>query len=954
MYINGINTKNIGLRPSFKQEANNAVTQKADESGSGKVISAEASNAIKSQLSIRTPIPYSFIGEFEIKEAGKVKLYKLANGQRVAIMPKKGPTVLKSYFNVGSMNEPDDIRGVSHFDEHMAFNGTENLASGDFFKITNSMGAMTNASTGFAQTDYYISSQLLDDSDLEESIRIQSDMLQNPKYAPEMIEKEKGPVTSEISMVADSPENVALNNCIKNLFRIESTSPDLVAGRISNIQNMTREKAYGYYNTWYTPDNCVTVVTGEVDPQKTIDLIAKYFNSTKSGTPDKRKYEEFNPIDKPVRKDVRMPKAQSTTIALGLKGPDNISNKEYITMQLLLISLLGSKTARISAELDKIQTSAIYSVERMGNRPHDPRGIFIMGQSTPAKSELMIKSIYNQINNLKTNPVTQDELQTSKNMLKLGYSNLCENSQLLNGLIATSLINHDQNLDYAQNYTKTLESITTEDIKNFAEKYMDLGKASLSVVHPENITNNIMENFYKIANQPLTNVSFKGKIEDKTFDLSKIKQYKLANNMEVTFNPNNSELSNINITLDTKTPAMAKPAAAPLLSIMISEGNADKNHRDFYTEPNKKGIDIKFKSGFEGITANITGLSKDTAYGIDLAKEVLLKPRFNMNAFIYAKKLLKEGLLNAPETAADSLSRVLFPNSPQYATKKELLESLENTSINDVIALYNYIMLNAQATATITAPIEKKPELIRESIEKLSSNFPSFKPLNVYHFETYTPVESPKLIANIEQRNQADIIKAYKFKTNYNPKDHITISLLNTILGDGPYSRLFNDLREKQKLAYRVESNVDFHGNTGVMTLGIKTTTDNKAEGVCEYQNLQKSIDGFDNHIKKLMTEKVSNEELEAAKRRLKTKVLNAIESSSGQTDVLSNSKSTCFSIASTAESLKLIDKITADDILNAANFIYNSNPITSILASKDTLDNFAAVTAASEVVKTA
>ena len=379
MILIGANLKTSSSYPSFSGNDKKNITENTEKNNEKKnqIFSSDMANAIKSQIGIQSPIAYSFLGQYKIDNAGTVSLYKLANGQRVAILPKKGPTVIKSYFNVGSMNEPDDIRGVSHFVEHMAFNGTKNLGAGEFFKITNDMGAMTNASTSFSVTDYYISSQLLDKNDLEESIRIQSEMLQNPKYAPEMIEKEKGPVTSEISMVADSPENVALNNCIKNLFQIETSSPDLVAGRISNIQNMTRDKAYEYYNTWYTPDNCVTVITGEVAPQKAIDLIAKYFNSTKKGTPQLRKYEEFNPITQPVRKDVRMQNAQSTTVAIGLKGPVNASNKEYITMQLLLLCLLGNKTSRISTQLDKIQTAATFSVERMGNRPQDPKAIYM-------------------------------------------------------------------------------------------------------------------------------------------------------------------------------------------------------------------------------------------------------------------------------------------------------------------------------------------------------------------------------------------------------------------------------------------------------------------------------------------------------------------------------------------------------------------------------------------------
>ena len=943
MMIN-TNTRVGDTYPNFiqKDKTKQKPTAIANTEQKGIAFSSKiATDAIKARLGVKTPIPYTHIGKYTIENAGTVDLYKLANGQRVAILPKKGPTVIKSYFNVGSMNEPDEIRGVSHFVEHMAFNGTNNLEAGEFFKITNDMGAITNASTSFSITDYYIFSQLLDEKDLEESIRIQAEMLQNPKYSPEMIEKEKGPVTSEISMVADSPENVALNNCIKNLFQIETSSPDLVAGRISNIKNMTREKAYGYYNTWYTPDNCVTVITGEVKPEETINLVAKHFNSRKKGTPELRQHEELNPITKSVRKDIRMPNAQTTTIAIGLKGPINAANKDYIVMQILLNSLLGNKSSRISTKLDKLQTAATFSVERMGNRPNDPKAIFIMGQATPAKSEFLIKTVYDEINKLKTEPITEEELESAKNALRLAFSSLCENSQMLNNLIATSLINHDQNLDYAKDYLKILNSITTKDVQNFANNFLDLNKASISLVHPQKISDEMMSKFYNVANSNQNQISFKGNIEKKGLDTTKIKQYKLSNNLQLTLNPNKTDLTSINLTLDTKIPAATKPTVPALLSIMLNMGTINKNHKEFYTEPNKKGMDIKFNSSFNTTSVQINSLSKDTSYGIDLAKEVLTTPRFTESTLEYAKNMLKESLLNTPETAADILLNEMFPNSPQFVRKKELLSSIETTTLNDIIGFYNYILQNAQANATITAPIESNKMLNNEIIQKFSTGFPAFKPQKIAHFNTYIPVQEAKTILNTEERNQADIVKAYKFKTNYNPKDHLTISLLNTILGDGPYSRLFNDLREKQKLAYRVESTVDYNGDTGILALGIKTTTDNKVEGIIEYENVKKSLNGFDTHIRKICTEKVTDEELEAAKRRLKTKILNAIETSPGQTGVLASSQNSYYSIDSTTKSLKLIDEITANDIYNAANYIFNSNPITSILASKDTIANF-------------
>ena len=70
-------------------------------------------------------------------------------------------------------------------------------------------------------------------------------------------------------------------------------------------------------------------------------------------------------------------------------------------------------------------------------------------------------------------------------------------------------------------------------------------------------------------------VSFKGRLEDKMMDLSKVKQYKLANNMEIVLNPNKSDISTSDIVFQTTQPADVKPAVPAILSVILNEGSKD-------------------------------------------------------------------------------------------------------------------------------------------------------------------------------------------------------------------------------------------------------------------------------------------------------------------------------------------------------------------------------------------
>ena len=905
--------------------------------------------ALKAQALTRVPMPYKYIRDIKLAFSNPAKLYQLANGQKVAILEKKGPTVLQTYYNVGSMNENDAQRGISHFNEHMAFNGSNGpdggLNAGDFFRIVNKMGAMTNASTGFSQTNYYITSQLLGSDDFNTSTYLQSEQLQYPSHKADMIEKEKGPVTQEIAMVGDQPENAAFSTCIKNLYQIDTTSQDLVAGSISNINKLTNKDTLDYYNLWYTPDNCATVVTGEVPAHEAINTIAKYFNKNIAVPTQNRKYQDFKSITNPVRVDIKMPKAQSTITALGFAGPNNNSTKENITMEVLMTALLGYKNARISKELNKIQSSALMNIERVGNRPTDPKTILIASQSTPQKTEEVIKTIYRQIDNISRNPLTQDELNTAKKILTMAFSKISESSQMLNMMLGNAML--DDDLAYVENYLEILNSITSEDVSNFAKKYLDLNKVSLTVVHPQSQDDTqIIANYQKAnnintqQNNRPTSIAFKGRLEDKMLDMSQIKQYRLANNMELVLNPNKSDIATGEITMQTTVPANVKPAVPSILAVLLNEGSKTKNYEQFYKDVHKSGITLKFDTDFRSVNASFEALAQDTGYVLELIKEVFNQPRFTDSALDYAKNLVREAVMNLDESASDPALKQMFPNLNEYATKEEILQSIDTTTLADVQGFFNYIKTNAMAKGVLTAPFQKKPELEQTVISKLSNNSGLFKPFNTEVFQSFEPIAENKVITKSQPRNQADIIQYFKFKTNYNPKDQAVFALLNTILGGSASSRLFNDLRETQKLAYRVESNIDFVGNTGVMALSIKTTTDNPSENIQQYDNVEKSLDGFKKHIELLKTEPVLQEELEAAKLRIKTQILNSLESSASQTVVLNSAKDNIQGINAINNNLKLIDEITPQDIQNAANYIFNSNSITSILASQNTLDN--------------
>jgi predicted Zn-dependent peptidase len=203
----------------------------------------------------------------------------------------------------------------------------------------------------------------------------------------------------------------------------------------------------------------------------------------------------------------------------------------------------------------------------------------------------------------------------------------------------------------------------------------------------------------------------------------------------------------------------------------------------------------------------------------------------------------------------------------------------------------------------------------------------------------YKPNEQIEVLTDVNKKNQAHIIEGFKFKQNGNIKDDVTISLLESILGGSTSSRLFRDLREKRHLAYTVGAHVAPHGDSGVFTLDIKTTTENHESGEKTFDNLQKSIVGFNENIERIKTEKISEEELNNAKKFMKSGFLTSAETTSGKNSMLKDSVLSLYGADYMNEMFKLIDEISVDDIYNCANYVFAGKPVYSVTATQDTLN---------------
>lgn len=881
-------------------------------------------------FAVKTPQKYQTLGITELSNGLKIHSYKLANGHRISIIPMDGsPAMVKNYVNVGSMNETDDIKGISHFLEHMAFNGTtgENgyikLNTGDSFKKIDKLGGWTNASTNYALTDYVNSTPMLEEKDLEEQIKIIAGMTEDLALTPEMIEKEKGPVCSEINMIMDNPQTILMDQTVRTLFDVKSSADELVGGSTQHIKNLTREKVKAYYDKYYTPDNMNLVITGDVDPNKAIELVAKNFHSTK--TRKGKVYEEkITPLNKTIRKDFITDKATSTEVMLGFAGPKNSDTKSKIIFDILSEHLDSTNTG-LKREFKKINATAGMGLEKISTNPNNPTMIFYALNCADENSEKALKIIYDKFSSLKA--PSEKELKIIQERLLQSYKNGLEYSSIVNDVIGNSIIDGD--FELMANYDKILKSITTEDINNFINKYLNLNKTAVSVVHPNTSIDKINANYIEASK-----LSFKGRKQAVNPD--KISEQRLNNNYKIGYYKTNNDNIYFDINLRYPLSKDVTPAVREVLFEVLGMGTLISTEEEFkkYQEQNNLNVSVELSPQ----KLKIAGYSNQENFEktVNKAKELLYTPRITQEEVNNAKKRLKDYIERAQDSANKLYIDYEAQNNPLHTSKAQLLKDLDSVTVDDVRKLHEYILKNSTGTISTNIP-SNSPQMEANTINA----FEALKPVKDFKYlrqNVYTQNNSPVVLTKEKAVSQADIAQVFKFRYEDNTKERALMEIMNTILSSSSIG-LFNTLREKEHLAYSVYSDIDRLGDCAELSCHILTTTDNKEIGEISYDNLQKSINGFNRQIGALLNSEYTNDDLESAKRIFKAKLLNK-EGTPSKLNALNSGLHSLEGLDFENQLFNEIDKITRADIDAFAKKAFSNPPVYSIVASKDTLEN--------------
>lgn len=825
---------------------------------------------------------YREIETFNVPYIGKGKLYELANGHKVIIVPKPSKTHISTIVGVGFSDEPASKKDIAHLTEHLLANYWHNAGTtSDITKILNETGASSNAGTGRCSTSYYTSANVQDNNDLEQLMKIQLETLKNNNFSEDVIQKEKNIVIEEAkeNEYFIKSDRIAYNQTLKNLFSLEPNNGLASDGTSQKIESITQEDLNKFYNDFYRPDNMTTIIVGNVD-NNSIKTISKYLNKMPNQNPKLQRenisnIQENNYINQFKRSDIESPDKSNEFwgfINLSFIGP-KLSNIEDTENMMVLNKIIKNRLKEMNINLD-VEIPSISKDTKI------PQIISINGQVLEEKSEDNISEIQASINNLLNNPISEEELNKAKDEIFEELSSNLEDNESLAWYLEDKLLSGSKmNIISSFNHLKNISSV---DIQTTAKKYLDLNKASLVVIHPQE---EVVQNGAAI--------SFKGLAE--LTDRKDIKEYDLPNNLHVIF--------------DTR-PGIVKTA----VSCNFVFENQEKNNKgiiDAMQASLVQNDNNEWPAGHwidkEGITIKKNGSSDNIQKIINDIKQELLNPEFKSDELEDAKKYQKERSQKERKTYPnDLLEGANFPKNINEICP-------EWVKSNDLRVYYNYLLSQSQGTIIITIPKEKFKQVEPEIIKSLSE-IPKIKLSDFSKIANQDISEDLKentiFLDKDDSVDKVGIKKTFKIIDNGNIKDEAGIMLLNNILN----SKLGKSLREDLELTYGAHSYFEkYKHKYGIMTISTEI-----AKAPLQ-DSTKTSLNQIDNIINQLATTKIDEDVLNSTKKQIKADLLIPAETSVDRNTNLKSNYKISYDINHSQRLAETLDNITSEDIKNLA-----------------------------------
>ena len=398
----------------------------------------------------------------------------LPNGIKVITesMPHVRSVSVGIWISSGSRRETEEENGISHFIEHMLFKGTTNRSAEDIARSVDSIGGNLDAFT--AKEMVCFNTKVLDEH-LPIAMDVLSDLVLNPSFRDEDIQKEKGVILEEIKMDADSPDYLVHEIFSSNFWKDHSLGKPILGTR-DTVKRFDRAMVQDYYRGVYTPSNLLITAAGNLAHERLVDLARERFEALPATAPEPPQAAPSTHarISLRSKKDL-----EQVHVCLGVPSYP-IPHEDRFTCYVLNTILGGGMSSRLFQNIRERQGLA-YAVFSELNPYSDTGCLSVYAGTSLESAKQVVESVLKEFADLKQQLAPDEEVRRAKDHLKGSLMlSLESTSSRMSNLARQEM--HFRRFFSLDELAESIEQVTAEDVQRVAQTFFHQKDIAMTVL----------------------------------------------------------------------------------------------------------------------------------------------------------------------------------------------------------------------------------------------------------------------------------------------------------------------------------------------------------------------------------------------------------------------------------------------------------------------------------------
>jgi len=402
-----------------------------------------------------------------------IELTRLPSGLVVVTdnMPHLESASLGVWVGAGSRDETPEENGISHFLEHMAFKGTKRRTAREISEEIESVGGDINAATGVETTAYY--ARVLKD-DVPLALDVLSDILSEPLFDPDDLNREKNVIIQEIGASEDTPDDIIFEQLQATAYPDQPVGRTIMGTR-QTVRSFDRKQLRAYLNRNYRSPDMVVAAAGAVNHEAIVaDVALRFasFDGPAAPAPQPAKFIGGTSIEKRDLEQVH--------VALGFEGVRQGDPATH-SMQVFANVLGGGMSSRLFQEIREIR-GLCYTIYAF-HAPYQDTGMFAVYAGTdPNDLEELMRVCVDEIVKA-VDTVTQEEVARAQIQMKAGLLMALESSSSRAEQLARQMIVYGRPVS-VEEIVRKIESVTVESVRAAGTGLLSRARPSVAVLGP--------------------------------------------------------------------------------------------------------------------------------------------------------------------------------------------------------------------------------------------------------------------------------------------------------------------------------------------------------------------------------------------------------------------------------------------------------------------------------------